>query len=488
MIVKWLRDLNSNATMRVRISIFFIAIVIIMGGVSWFTFLNMKFLNDKYRDNSDNYVVLNSAVNKIKSARKHLDNYIYMQNSTEINVFFSLLDEIEYSIKKFRLVTNSSEEYILIKNIRNKIVYYRTEADETVRASHNLNTGEVVDHMNEIDKVTVYMNEDIQKLMTLLLNHNEKLYSDTKKNSDNLRALTIVTILGTFILGILFSIVVAESITTPLEAFAQSAENISKGEFNVRLDYSKYNEINRLIDVFKKMSNDIRNYIYEISQKANLERRLSEKELENLRVMNLLRESRLKVLQAKINPHFLFNTLNIISRKAVLEGAEQTSELINSLAKLMRYGFSKLDSVVEIRDEVENILEYLALQKARFGNRINVNVNVDKEVLKVRVPCLILQPFVENAFKYGVENMETGGCINITGYKDGNRVRISVADNGMGIKPEILDEIMLDEGLSSNMNDKGTGIRNVRDRLELYFEQRGLLEIRSAPGIGDDGG
>lgn len=479
--------LNKQITINRRITRYFIIIVAIIGSIAWFSFCNMRFYNEKYKAITDNYVILNNISNDMKLAEKHLYRYIYIYgNGNEVNLFFNEIDEIQYNLDHITLLSNDLEEFILVKNMKNKLISCREVADAVIKANYNFKTEAVIEYMGEVNNISLYIDDDVKKLMTLLLTKNEVIYKNITSNSDSIYGITIMTIIGTIILGILFSILVSESITKPLSDFAGSAENISKGDFDVQLSYSPYIEINRLIDVFKRMSADIQSYITEIHWKVYVEKKLKEQQLENLKISNLLRETKFQTLQSKINPHFLFNTLNIISRKAILEKSYETSDLINSLSKLMRYSLSNLDAAVELKDELEIIKEYLAIQEARFGKRIKVQLYFDKEILKIKIPCLILQPLVENAFKYGIEDMEQGGEIIIYGFKNGDLASMIIYDNGNGVKPEILKEILDDDSSYTTSNIKGIGIRNVKSRLELFYNKKGIFDIRSIYGEGTE--
>src|SRR5690606_32361593 len=170
----------------------------------------------------------------------------------------------------------------------------------------------------------------------------------------------------------------------------------------IKVDYN--DEISFLALTFDRMRININNLIIEIQEKAQLERELQQNKL-------LLQESQLLGLQSQINPHFLFNTLNILSKKAYLEGAEETSDLLVSVAGLLRYNLKRLDRQVTLYEVLIVLKQYIEIQQARFTDRLNVHMEVDESCLNVKIPGLTLQPIIENAVIHAIEPEEDGGHI-----------------------------------------------------------------------------
>ncbi|HET7615470.1 MAG TPA: sensor histidine kinase, partial [Bacillales bacterium] len=203
---------------------------------------------------------------------------------------------------------------------------------------------------------------------------------------------------------------------------------------------------------------------------------------------NLLKETELKSLQSQINPHFLFNMLNTLSRTAYLEGAERASELIDSAAALMRHNLSRLDRPTTLGKEVDIIREYFFLQSARFGERVTFRTDINEACLQAEIPNMTLQPIVENAFIHGIESYEEGAEITMTIDFDDADVRVEVRDNGVGMDEETRKRLLADEDREEVAERKGhstgLGVRNVMKRLELFYRRDHLMEIRSAAGKG----
>ncbi|RYL94431.1 sensor histidine kinase [Sporolactobacillus sp. Y61] len=184
-------------------------------------------------------------------------------------------------------------------------------------------------------------------------------------------------------------------------------------------------------------------------------------------------KAELKALQTSINPHFLFNALNTIA-SLIRRKPDQARELIITLANYMRYNLDHTEELIDIKKEIGQVRDYVAIEKARFGDRLNINYEVDD--VNVRIPCLILQPLVENAIKHGVLKSGKPGRVTISVKDLADSIRISVEDTGTGIDPKVVENLYHDE-----LPEKKIGLKNVHQRVKLVFGN-GLVIRRLSPG------
>jgi two-component system sensor histidine kinase YesM len=209
------------------------------------------------------------------------------------------------------------------------------------------------------------------------------------------------------------------------------------------------------------------------------------------------REAELKVLQAQINPHFLYNTLDTIHWMAKDRKADDIVNLVVALTNLFRISLSKGREIIKFAEELEHIRSYLIIQKARYEDKLSFSIITDPELNRYSVVKLILQPLVENAIYHGIKAKRREGMITITAAKTENVLRIRVEDNGGGIREERLKEIRdilmeriplneLQEGESDTSGDgkSGYGLFNVNERLKLRFGSEYGIRIESEWGTG----
>ncbi|MGB8347981.1 MAG: histidine kinase [Ktedonobacteraceae bacterium] len=204
-----------------------------------------------------------------------------------------------------------------------------------------------------------------------------------------------------------------------------------------------------------------------------------------------LKEAKLKALESQVNPHFFFNTINVIAKLAFLEGATETEAMAYALADLMRYSLrhsSDTDGLVTLRDEVAHARQYLLIQRTRYRDRLQLSFEIDETALDMRVPPLSIQPIIENAFVHGLEPSERPGQLLLSVQKAREFVVISVQDNGVGISSEQVHKLL--NGDSDNAPDHwsahttGLGLPQVRDRLRYYYGEQCQLVIESELGSG----
>lgn len=268
-------------------------------------------------------------------------------------------------------------------------------------------------------------------------------------------------------------------------ALAQASRAISRGEFDTPdLDESQNDETAHTAKAFNEMKHSMKRQVELLNEKRAMESRLHAKELESLELQTLMEREKLQQLRSQINPHFLFNTLNVILYSSQQEGAGRTHALIGSLSRLFRYALGSNESKVPLLREVRIVDEFYALYQARFGGRLRMSWHISPEVdlPDTLVPSFILQPLVENAFKHGIAPKEEGGCVDIYILQKDDAIEITVADDGMGMSPESL-AAMQNNLKDPPMTGEHIGVYNVAARLRLLGEEYGL-DIRSEAGKG----
>ncbi|GAB6158167.1 PocR ligand-binding domain-containing protein [Desulfotomaculum varum] len=230
------------------------------------------------------------------------------------------------------------------------------------------------------------------------------------------------------------------------------------------------------VEVHQQLCNHIaKNIAYEFSHSLNntesaIARLSIEKEILERKIIDL----ETKNMSLVINPHFLFNTLNTIARIAYFEKSHTTEELIYCLSDLLRYNLKQDDELHTIGNEVDNIEKYLYIQKVRFKNRLEYDIDIPDHIKPYRIPNMTIQPIVENALIHGISPKRDGGTIKIYAEKYKDDINISVMDNGNGFPKEVL------ENLHQTESKLGIGLRSTDKRLKQYFgEHYGLKIVKS---------
>ncbi len=264
-----------------------------------------------------------------------------------------------------------------------------------------------------------------------------------------------------------------------LTAFASGVARQPALQEHVQIDTG--DELAVFADAFNEMIDTIHAQMDQIEADSRMREQLQRAEMENLRISAALQSSQLKLLQARINPHFLFNTLNMISQTARMEDAEETARLMEATADFLRYNLGKVTKAVTLADEIENTRNYVYIQRCRFGERIGFVFEVDESCAGREVPCMILQPLVENSVTHGVGSMLGGGVVTIRLFRQDASAWLEVRDNGVGISAQRLAELR--DSFKRESEEGGhIGLKNVYLRLKLFFGEELQFQIDSRPG------
>ena len=195
------------------------------------------------------------------------------------------------------------------------------------------------------------------------------------------------------------------------------------------------------------------------------------------------RKNELDALQSQINPHFLYNTLDSIIWMIESERYDEAISMVTSLANLFRISISQGRTVITIKEEFQHAQNYISIQKVRYKNKFSVYFSLDEEIKEATTIKLVIQPILENAIYYGMEAMDGDGEIMVQGYAKGEEIYIDVTDNGIGMPKEQVEKLLSKED-SPRKRGSGIGLKNVDQRIKLYYGEKYGLRIKSIPDAG----
>lgn len=289
--------------------------------------------------------------------------------------------------------------------------------------------------------------------------------SELLKNNEQAQMwyLLVASILLLAVIGI--SGIISREITKPIRSLRDSMRKVQNGQFDTHVEVITENEIGSLGRSFNLMTSEIRalmeQNVYEQKQK---------------------RKSELKALQAQINPHFLYNTLDSIIWMSEAGENDEVVEMTSALARLLRQSISNDKEEVELEKEIEYVKNYLTIQKMRYKDKLEFFIYVDPRVAHVPIIKLVLQPLVENAIYHGIKYKETKGNLKIYARPVDGRVEIVVADDGIGMDEDVMEHIFDEHRKEQKRN--GVGVPNVQKRLKLQYGSEYGIRYESVKGAG----
>lgn len=275
----------------------------------------------------------------------------------------------------------------------------------------------------------------------------------------------VLLIFGIIAICIITSVVASMAfsrfVVRDIKRLRDNMQAVEEGNMELMVTSEAGDEVGSLIRGFGSMLGEINRLIHEV-----YESKLTQ------------RKSEMTALQAQINPHFLYNSLSLINWKALEAGQQDISKITLALSSFYRTSLNRGKNVLTIEKEIENMKSYLAIQLCMHDNDFDVIMDIDETILPYQTLNLLLQPLVENAIDHGIDLKEEGrGYIKIIGRKDDKNIYLTVEDNGVGIEPEILSSIL-------EFKTKGYGVRNVNQRIRLYYGEEYCLKIESEAGKG----
>lgn len=269
------------------------------------------------------------------------------------------------------------------------------------------------------------------------------------------------------VVTLLISFLLASRLSSPIKNLQAIMKQVERGNFDIRAEINQINEIGQLSRTFNMMLGQIKRLMQQIIQTQETKRK-----------------TELQLLQAQINPHFLYNTLDSIIWMGEQQKHEEVVMMTSALAKLFRAGITKDDELVPISVEIEHIANYLLIQKMRYEEKLDYRIEVASEIMLFKTLKILLQPFVENAIYHGIKNKPDDGFILITGEEQDGKIVFKVIDNGLGMTQEQLKTVL--RPAEREKSGKGVGVINVLERIHLFFGYDYGIHFDSDPETGTE--
>ena len=374
-----------------------------------------------------------------------------------------------------------TERYARTWSILNGYETYQAYRDEL--AETQVRESDFVERLYRVYKMQEYLQTYARRLVQVTLKEGNDSYQEKVPVFYNMPYL-ILAISAVFMGFVMFlTKILSNALVSPAVLLAQCARKIAKNDFTGE-DPSVENrdEMGELVRAFNKMKRSTKGYIDTLKENHRMSELLHREEIERVEMEKQLSGARLELLKSQINPHFLFNTLNMIACMAKLEEAVTTERMISSMSSLFRYNLKTSEQIVTLARELKVVQDYMYIQQMRFGSRILYSCDLKVDAEQAMIPAFTLQPVVENAMVHGLSKKEQGGRVHVRIWEQGKRLVISVADTGLGMSEERLAEVT--EAMKERRTSRiGIGLGNIYKRIHMMYKQ-GEFRIASIEGRG----
>jgi two-component system sensor histidine kinase YesM len=412
----------------------------------------------------DRYSWVISLVREFSPAGKRHPGFV------QVDLNYGIIEEL---CSKVQL---GASGYVFIINHMGEIVYhpwqqliYAKLKNERIEDILRLKNGEIKATIDGREALFTAQTSDQTGWTVVGVSWMDELYFDSR----NVEYWYYMIAIACFLLAVLLSSFVSSRISRPIEELRRSMQLVETGNFDIDITVNAKNEVYQLARDCDIAIKKIRDLIAQNKVEQEIKRKQS-----------------LLVLQAQINPHFLYNTLDSIIWMIELGDSDHAIEMTAALARFFRMGISKGSEIISIHNEVEHIHCYLIIQKMRYQSKLSFEIDVDPELYPCRVLKMLLQPLVENALYHGIKPRETPGRILVTGRREEREGRtvvvFRVIDDGVGMDADRLAAINHPApDAEAGIGQEGhIGVRNVHERLRLYFGEPYGLSFASQPGAG----
>ena len=475
--MKQLRWKDFSLVSKIVIEVGMIAVLLFAMNMLFYVRINnsMQKMDNVYASNAE----LTELSQVFEKVQDNMYKYLKVKNSQTLLDYYQNEAKYRNELEKLNEDNINDPVKLLERNIRKMSETYLDCTAETVAAKRGRNVEQYKRKYDDATKLYRYIQSSIDELNNLMFQENSSTYAVLRAVMRYLEISNSVIMIIIVAGGMLLRIQATRNMFVPLSNMAETAQLVGQGNFHVKMhDTDAQDELGTVTRAFNTMVENLDLYMARTKASMEKEQQMMEREL---LMENHLKEAQLKYLQSQINPHFLFNSLNAGAQLAMMEDAEQTGIFVEKMADFFRYNVKKGQEDATLGEELEAVDNYIYILNVRFAGDIHFSKEVDESLENVRMPSMILQPVVENAVNHGIRDIEWEGKIHLTVTGDADYIRISVKDNGKGMTQEQIEGVL--SGNREHRNEEGDstgiGMNNVISRLELYYEESGLMEINS---------
>lgn len=425
----------------------------------------------------------NVEVSELSATLEQIQNKVYeylnTKSSSALEDYYRYEQEYRVQIGGLNNQNMDSEVKMLEKNIRNMSETYLEKTSDTVQAKRGRNVEKYRSLYAEGSQLYQYIKSYMYRLNNLRFQTNSENYQVLLRAMGILETLCIIVIVIVCLICLFVAALLIRNMIGPLTELSVAAYKVGQGDFDVRFpEVVPNDEVGIVTNAFHQMIDSIRENIEKQRISMENEARMKERELS---MEAHLKDAQLKYLQAQINPHFLFNSLNAGAQLASMEDAENTAVFVQKMADFFRYNVKKMEDDANFFEEISAVDNYIYILNVRFAGDICYEKQIDPRVENIRVPSMILQPIVENAVQHGIRDVMDHAKICLSVVREEEQLRVTVSDNGIGMTETQIQNVMSGNPHNARAEGDSTGIGmdNVIKRLKLYYDRDNLFSIYS---------
>ena len=468
--IRRLKDIyyRSSLATKIRYSYLFLLIPLLIFLV--FTFYNLWDMNHNYEDMVNSTVVASEFSLDFKKDFDYETYLLIVGNKTvEESELDSMIEEAERIVAGLEAITEAEDNIARLDSVNKYLSNLRIYVDrieenlqEESRYEDNMEIWE-----NDVQIVTSLVGDTMSQYIYYEVRGIQQSRAAYQTFFMNLVRFSLLGMGLLLLLVIILSYYIPRSITMPITRISRVTNQVAKGNLSVRAAAESGAEARMLSDSLNAMIDKINELLDQVTT-------------EQIR----LRKAEFELLQAQINPHFLYNTLDTIVWLAEAGDQKRVVSMVGNLSDFFRTSLNQGKDIISIREELAHVRSYLEIQQVRYQDILRYEITVPEDLYEYKIPKITIQPLVENALYHGIKNKRGQGTITITGERSENGFVLYVRDNGIGMTQERLKEVRAGIQKLSYTGKEIYGLYNVNERIRLNFGETYGISIESTYGEG----
>lgn len=454
---------RSSLTSKIRYSYLVILIPIFLFLI--FCFYNLWAANYRYQDMINSTVAASEFTLDFKKDFDYETYLLIVGNKTvEESELRDMLTNANRIITGLEQITDSKDNLARLKSIKKYLNNLDTYVD---RIEQNIRVGNrYEDNMeiweNDVQIVTTLVHETIFQYIYYETKGIQESHAEYQSFFVSMIEISVIAFVAVLLLIVFISHYIPLSISRPITELVEVTQQVSQGNLQVRSHVNTGVEAKQLSESLNTMIDKINELLEQVKK-------------EQIRI----RKAEFELLQAQINPHFLYNTLDTIIWLAESDEQKQVVHMVESLSDFFRTSLNQGKDIISIKEEIQHVRSYLEIQQMRYQDILEYEINVPEEFYQNTIPKITVQPLVENALYHGIKNKRGKGKITVRGYREGSFFILEVQDNGIGMQPERLEQVRNALVHKQFVESKVYGLYNVNERIRLNCGEEYGLRISS---------
>ena len=417
-----------------------------------------------------------------------LEHYLSTYSSSSLSKLLFIMETLGSSVPSARPVT-SDESDLIKREIYFLMDAYLEQLNQIIEQKRGRKVQQYIQSYDEIINLYRYINSRINAVSLIGFRVQLEEYQNFLDLFRRMQLYNILQILMATAFAFSLLMQTVNNITSPMYQLSGMAGKLSGGLFDIPdVHLSSVNEVNQVAEAFNDMKHNIHHYIEELQKQKEMEQQIMKERVRNLKMEQLLKRMELYTLQAQMNPHFLFNTINTGVQLAIVEEADRTAEFMENLARLFRYNIREKQFFVPLRHEIEGLQSYYNILRIRFPKTLKLRLDVDDELLdRFDCPAMVIQPLVENSVLHAFKKKGGEGTVSVSVRYEDPVLIISVRDDGVGIPDDTVKMLLTPHVHDYQLSSKVMGLENVIQRCYfLYPDQKDVIDINTSRDNGTE--